>query len=159
MKCLGIDPGFDRMGYGLIEVERGSVQLVEYGVIRTSSELSLPLRLKQIGTDLLTVLLRHRDIELVGVEELFFAKNRKTAMQVSEARGVILFTLAQQGLRIEEVKPVQVKMAVTGSGIASKYEVGRMVQLTCGLVSPPEPDDAADAIAIAIAVAPRMMQL
>jgi crossover junction endodeoxyribonuclease RuvC len=103
-----------------------------------------------------SILDRHPDIALAGVEELFFAKNTKTAMMVGQARGVILFTLGSRGIRIEEVKPVEVKAAVAGNGRADKKEMQRIVQLTFHLSAPPQPDDAADAIAIALSVAPRI---
>jgi crossover junction endodeoxyribonuclease RuvC len=157
MKFLGIDPGLERMGYGVIDQANGTVQLLEYGVLRTPVGVSTAERLCELQKDLLSVLERHADAVCVGVEELFFAKNAKTAMMVSEARGVILFTVASRGIRIEEIKPVEVKAAIVGSGRATKEEIQRMIQLTFRLEAPPQPDDAADAIAIALAVAPRFI--
>lgn len=144
------------MGYGVTEHTQGSVRLLEYGVVHTPKEQSIPERLALLHTDLLTILDRHPDIALAGVEELFFGTNRTTAMMVSEARGVILFTLASRGIRIEEVKPVEVKAALTGNGHATKQEMERMIQLTFRLEKLPAQDDAADAIAIGLAVAARM---
>lgn len=156
MKCLGIDPGLERMGYGVTEHVNGSVRLLEYGVVHTPKELSIPERLCILQSDLITILERHPDVAVAGVEELFFGSNRTTAMMVSQARGVILFTLASRGIRIEEAKPVEVKAALTGNGQATKQEMQRMIQLTFTLADMPSQDDAADAIAIALAVAPRV---
>lgn len=153
MKVLGIDPGVERLGFGVIVVEQGRQHLVEYGVITTPRDQTLPQRLCMIQEDLQAILRKHPDIERVGVEELFFAKNAKTAFMVGQARGVILLTLAQAGLRPVEVKPVEVKMALTGSGRADKKAMQKMIQLSFQLHTPPEPDDAADAIAVAITAA------
>lgn len=156
MKCLGIDPGLERMGYGIIEYARGSAQLLEYGVAHTPKDLPVGDRLCMLQADLETILLKYPDIALAGVEELFFAQNTTTAMVVSQARGVILFTLAKRGIPIAEVKPTEVKAAVTGNGHATKHEIQRMIQLTFNLSALPKQDDAADAIGIALTVAPRM---
>ncbi|HLD21366.1 MAG TPA: crossover junction endodeoxyribonuclease RuvC [Patescibacteria group bacterium] len=156
MKFLGIDPGIERTGFGIIDIHGSQQSLVEYGVIRTSQQWSIPQRLQALHTDLHALLQRHEHtIACVGVEELFFSKNAKTAIIVGEARGVILFTLQSFGLTIEEVKPVQVKQAVTGSGRGDKREVQKMIQLLFHLDSVPTPDDAADAIAIAWTIAAR----
>ncbi len=158
MKCLGIDPGVERMGYGVLDVARGNSRLLEYGVVQTPAGIEAVQRLCTLQRDLSSILDRHPDVAVAVVEELFFAKNRKTAMMVSEARGVILFTLASRGIRIEEIKPIEVKASVTGFGRARKQEIQRMIQLTFRLSEPPQPDDAADAIAIALAVVPRLTQ-
>ncbi len=153
MKCLGIDPGIEITGFGILEANGSSQQLIEYGVIRTSKDDSTPDRLLQLHTDLMQVLQKHPDIAVAGVEELFFAKNAKSAFQVGQARGVILLTLEMHHILIREVKPVEVKAAIVGSGNADKKEVQKMVQLTFNLDTPPQPDDAADAIAIALCMA------
>ncbi|MBI2410523.1 MAG: crossover junction endodeoxyribonuclease RuvC [Candidatus Kerfeldbacteria bacterium] len=155
MKFLGIDPGIEITGFGIVDIDRAHHRLLEYGVLRTPRTLTLPERLEMLHTDLSELLSRHQDIVCVGVEELFFAKNAKTAFVVGQARGVILFTLQQSGCTIEEVKPVEVKSAIVGSGHADKKAVQRMIQLRFQLTAPPQPDDAADAIAIALTAAAR----
>lgn len=151
--ALGIDPGIAITGFAVITQDGRSLSLREYGVIRTPQGTSLPDRLVQLNTDLFEVLLRYPHIDVAGIEELFFAKNAKTAFMVGQARGVILHALASKGLRIHELKPVEVKSLITGNGQAKKNEVQRMVQLNFRLSTLPEPDDAADAVAIAMAAA------
>lgn len=155
MKFLGVDPGVEITGFAVIEVSGSTQELLQCGVIRTPKNLPLPERLEMIYTNLTELLQQYSDIVLAGVEELFFAKNAKTAFHVGQARGVILFTLQQQGITIEEVKPVEVKSAVVGRGNADKKEVQRMIQLIFSLAEPPQPDDAADAVAVALMVAGR----
>ncbi|PIW36710.1 MAG: crossover junction endodeoxyribonuclease RuvC [Candidatus Kerfeldbacteria bacterium CG15_BIG_FIL_POST_REV_8_21_14_020_45_12] len=151
MRVLGIDPGIDLMGFGLIEIGPGRPELIECGVVRTSRELSTAERLAELYTDLSALLIKFGKIDVAGVEELFFAKNVTTAFLVGQARGVILLCLAESKLPIIEIKPVEVKQAMTGSGNADKKEVQKMVQLNFGLSEPPQPDDAADAVAVAVA--------
>jgi len=158
MIVLGIDPGIETTGFAVLRVVGAERELVEYGVIRTSSTLAVPERLAIIHTDIQGILDRYADIEIAGVEELFFAKNVTSAFKVGQARGVILFTLHAAGVTIEEVKPVEVKAEVTGNGGADKQAVQRMIQFEFGLDSPPTPDDAADAIAIALCTALRQRQ-
>ena len=153
MKVIGIDPGVAITGFGVVELDGSKQSLIECGVIRTSKDLELPERLEILVQDLEQILERHGDAELVGVEELFFAKNAKTAFMVGQARGVILYSIAKRGLPIQEVKPVEVKSAVVGSGNADKKEVQKMIQLNFGLAEPPQPDDAADAVAVALTAA------
>lgn len=152
MRFLGIDPGFERTGFGVINREAGELTLEAYGVITTSKEDAYPERLVQLQEGLEAILEQFPDIAAVGVEELFFAKNVTTALPVAQARGVILFTLARRNCIIQEIKPVEVKAAVAGNGRADKKEMQRMVQLTFGLKEVPQPDDAADAIAIAMTI-------
>ncbi|OGY86207.1 MAG: crossover junction endodeoxyribonuclease RuvC [Candidatus Kerfeldbacteria bacterium RIFOXYA2_FULL_38_24] len=153
MKILGIDPGIETIGFAIIENQSAGQSLLECGVIKTSSQDLVAKRLQDIHQDLTQILKRHQDIVLAGVEELFFAKNTKTACNVWQARGLILFTLQEFGLTIKDIKPNEVKMAVTGSGRADKKEMQKMIQLRFGLDQPPQPDDAADAAAIAITAA------
>lgn len=153
MRVLGIDPGVEITGFGLVDVDGNSQTLVECGVIRTPVGEPLPQRLNLLAQDLSSLLDSFGALDLVGVEELFFSKNAKTAFMVGQARGVILYTVAAAGFTIQEVKPVEVKSVVVGSGNAGKKEVQRMVQMLFGLDAPPEPDDAADAAAIALAAA------
>jgi crossover junction endodeoxyribonuclease RuvC len=150
---LGIDPGLERTGFGIISRNGGDLVLDAYGVITTPKEDTIPQRLVQIQSDLQSILNQFPDIAAAGVEELFFGNNVNTAIPVAQARGVVLFTLEQNRCIIEEVKPVQVKSAIAGNGRATKAEMQRIVQLTFGLESLPQPDDAADAIAIAMTAA------
>lgn len=152
MRFLGIDPGFERTGFGVINTTAGELKLEAYGVITTSKDDPYPERLVQLQEGLEGILDQFPDIAAVGVEELFFAKNVTTALAVAQARGVILFTLARRNCIIQEIKPVEVKAAVAGNGRADKKEMQRIVQLTFGLKEIPQPDDAADAIAIAITI-------
>lgn len=151
MKAIGIDPGVELTGFAVVEENGGDRQLLECGVIRTEPNTPLAERLVQIQSDLASILERHRDAEVVGIEELFFSKNAKTAFMVGQSRGVILFTVESMQFTIQEVKPQQVKQAVVGSGNADKHEVQRMIQHLFNLDSVPQPDDAADAAAVALA--------
>ena len=152
MLFLGVDPGVQLTGVAIIDVTGTKQTLVEYGVIRTKTGVLIEQRLCQLHDDLATMIRRHEGIVAAGVEELFFAKNVKTALNVAHARGVILFTLRSLGVTIHHVKPAEVKAALTGNGNADKQEVQRMVQLQFGLQSP-QPD-----IADAIAIAPLQQQ-
>jgi len=150
MKVLGIDPGFGRLGFGIIEVVRDNPRMIAFGCFETDKSEAHADRLVKVAKKLNELIVEHKP-ELVGVEKLFFQKNVRTAMKVSEARGVILTTLAQAGIPIVECSPQDVKIAVSGYGKADKKQVQSMVQLLLKLTSLPKPDDAADALAIAIA--------
>jgi len=150
MILLGLDPGIADTGYGVIASERGSLSCLAYGSIKTSSKLALPERLEILFTDL-TALIKQFQPKLVAIEELFFAKNVKTALTVGQARGVLLLACQQAKLEIGSFTPLQVKQAVAAYGGADKQQVQRMVQLLLNLKEIPKPDDAADALAIAIA--------
>ena len=149
MRVLGVDPGTAITGYGIVEGEGDELSLVAYGVITTPSHLPLPQRLQQIYREL-RALIAEWQPESAAVEELFFSKNVRTALAVGQARGVALLALTDAGLPIQEYKPVQVKQAVAGYGGAPKEQVQGMVQLLLGLDEIPRPDDAADALAVAI---------
>lgn len=150
MLSLGIDPGTAIVGYGLVrENDDGSLHAVDYGVIRTSPDLAMAARLEIIFDSLTTLVTLHKP-DQAGVEELFFAKNVTTAITVAQARGAILLALHKTGIRINEYKPNAVKQAITGYGSADKQQMQEMVRLLLGLESIPRPDDAADALAIAI---------
>lgn len=153
MNVLGIDPGIEITGFGLIETTGVSEQLMHCGIIRTPRNMPLPERLVTLHHDLSQLLAQHPDITACGVEELFFAKNAKTAFAVGQARGVILFTLQRAGVTIIEIKPTHVKHIVTGVGNADKKAIQKMIMLRFHLSVPPQPDDAADAVAVAVAVA------
>lgn len=146
---LGIDPGSARMGYGIVDVDGNELAAVTFGCIETSPDWSTAERLHLLHQDL-TVLLERFAPQEVAVEELFFAKNARTAITVAQARGVALLAAAQFGCRIAEYTPLQVKVGVVGYGRAEKTQVQHMVTLLLHLAAPPQPDDTADALAVAI---------
>jgi crossover junction endodeoxyribonuclease RuvC len=146
---LGIDPGTAITGYGLVREEDEELKLVECGVITTPPDQSLPQRLQAIYRGLTTVIHRHQP-DQAAIEELFFSRNVRTALSVGQARGVALLAAADAGLPLHEYKPLEVKQAITGYGGADKRQVQEMVRLVLRLDRIPEPDDAADAVAIAV---------
>jgi len=148
VRVLGIDPGLALTGYGLVE-GNGHPILVEMGSVVTPPSLPLPERLKALYQDLSALLDRLRP-DAVAMEELFFGKNIRTAIAVGQARGVAILAVAQAGIPLHEYTPLQVKEALTGYGRADKQQIQRMVCLLLGLPSPPQPDDVADAVAVAI---------
>ena len=154
MIILGIDPGTAMLGYGVIERTGPRLRGIDYGVISTPSDLSLPERLESIYLALNDLIDLHAPA-MVGVERLFFTKNVQTAFAVGQARGVVLLAAAQHDLEVREATPNEVKVATAGHGGAAKEQVQRMVQAILGLAEMPTPDDAADALAIAICVANR----
>jgi crossover junction endodeoxyribonuclease RuvC len=145
---LGIDPGTAITGYGLVE-QGDELELIACGAITTPAGMPLPERLLAIHNQLGELIRTYRP-EAVAVEELFFSKNVRTAMSVGHARGVILLTAAEAGLPIYQYKPSEVKQAVAGYGAATKDQMQEMVRLLLDLETVPTPDDAADAIAIAV---------
>jgi len=149
MRVLGIDPGVATIGFGLVEVQRGVQRPVRYGVITTPAGLPLSRRLLQIGEDM-GELLRQLSPDEAAVEELFFSKNITTGIAVAHGRGVILLELERAGVPVFEYTPMQVKQAVAGYGGAGKQQVMRMTQRLLGMRETPRPDDAADALALAI---------
>ncbi len=150
MRCLGIDPGTATIGFGLVEeLADGSLVAVHFGVIKTAPNLPMWTRLKIIHDDL-QALVRQYQPDRAAVEELFFAKNVTTAITVAQGRGVILLALAETGIDIAEYKPNEVKQSVSGYGGAQKPQVQEMVRVLLGMEAIPRPDDAADALAIAI---------
>ncbi len=150
MRSLGIDPGTATMGWGMVEDDgSGGLQLVDFGAFTTPKELPLGQRLQMLYTGLSDLIARYRP-DTAGVEELFFSKNVTTAIAVSHARGIVLLALANAGVPVEEYRPMAVKQAVTGYGHADKPQIQEMVRLQLGLDRIPRPDDAADALAIAI---------
>jgi crossover junction endodeoxyribonuclease RuvC len=149
MIVLGIDPGTAITGYALV-TERGSeTAAIAYGVITTPSDLALPDRLVAIHRELGVIVERYRP-DHAAVEQLFFNKNVRTALAVGHARGVVMLTLAQANVRIFEYTPLAVKLAITGSGRADKKQVQQMIKLLLSLDQIPKPDDAADALAVAL---------
>jgi crossover junction endodeoxyribonuclease RuvC len=147
---LGIDPGTATTGFGVVtEDAAGDAQLVRYGAILTQAGTPMPERLLTLYREL-TVLLTETKPDAVAVEELFFSRNVTTAIAVGQARGVALLAAAQAGAPVYEYKPAQVKQALVGYGGADKAQMQEMVRLMLGLTEIPRPDDAADAVAIAI---------
>jgi crossover junction endodeoxyribonuclease RuvC len=149
MRVLGIDPGTAITGYGLVEEVGGDLKLVAFGVIRTPADQPLPRRL-QLIYHAVSDLAEEWEPEAAAVEELFFSRNVRTAMSVGQARGVTLLALADAGLDVAEYTPLAIKQAVTGYGNADKMQVQEMVRLLLELAEVPRPDDAADALAVAI---------
>lgn len=150
MRVMGVDPGSIKSGYGIVEAVGGQqLQAVEFGVIRTSAKASLPERLLAINRRL-TELIEKFQPDVVAVEDVFFAQNAKSALKLGQSRGAILLTIAQTGLKIAEYTPLEVKQSVVGYGRADKVQVQHMVKTLLGLQEIPHPDDAADALAIAI---------
>jgi len=146
---LGVDPGTASTGYGVVEEIEGQLRAVDYGVVTTAAGEPLPLRLQTIYGELCRLARLHRPAS-GSVEKLFFSRNVRTAMSVGQARGVALLALADAGLQIREYSPTEVKQAVSGYGAADKGQVQRMVQALLSLDELPRPDDAADALAVAI---------
>lgn len=155
MIILGIDPGTAITGFGVLESSGGKISVIDYGCIFTDAKLDMPQRLSLIGERLKKIISKHKP-HAIAVEELFFFKNAKTAISVGEARGVVLFIGKSMKLEVFEYTPLQVKQAVVGYGRAEKKQVQNMVKMILGLKYMPKPDDAADALAVAICCANSM---
>ena len=149
MKILGIGPGYGITGFGLLEAQRGQCRLLRCGAITTPPNTDFYWRLSVIYNDMVQLLLAEKP-EAVAIEELFFGHNVTTGINVAQARGVILLAVQQAGVPIYEYKPMQVKQAVVGYGNASKHQVMDMTKRILHLATVPKPDDAADAVAIAL---------
>lgn len=149
MIILGIDPGIAIVGYGILEVNGSKLKALDYGCIKTESNLTFPERIKIIYDKLTDLIDRYRPTDL-AVEELFFNKNVKTAILVGQARGVEILAAVNRGLEVYEYTPLQVKQAVVGYGRAEKEQVQEMVRVLLNLNEKPKPDDVADALAVAI---------
>ncbi len=154
MIVLGIDPGTAALGYGVVERTGATLRAVDAGCVVTSADLPLGERLRIIHQAVDELIVTHAP-GLLGVERLFFTRNAQSAFAVGHARGVVLLAAAQHGVAVREATPNEVKLAVTGYGAADKEQVGRMVATILGLSAVPTPDDAADALAVAICVANR----
>lgn len=152
MIVLGIDPGTAATGYGVLERNGARLRAIDFGCLGTDPTATPAERLLAIHAGIGELIETHRPA-LVAVERLFFNRNVQTALSVGQARGVILLAAAQHGIPVHEYTPNEVKVAVTGYGRAPKDQVQRMVQLVLGLPSLPHPDDAADALAVAICLA------
>ena len=149
MRILGIDPGYGITGFGIVDAQRNNFTLLQYGAITTPAGTDFPLRLQMIYNDM-TELLMVAKPDVVAIEELFFGQNVTTGIGVAQSRGVILLAIQQAGVPIFQYKPMQVKQAVVGYGNATKHQVQDMTKRILHLQSIPKPDDAADAIAIAL---------
>lgn len=149
IRIIGIDPGTAIVGYGVLEIKNNKVELIDYGTIRTQKGLQSGIRLNQISKDLGTLIDRFKP-QMASVEKLFFQKNLKTAMSVSEARGVIIQKFAEKGIDLKQYTPLEIKNAVCGYGKADKKMVQQMIKIIFDLKEIPKPDDASDAIAAAL---------
>lgn len=154
MIIIGIDPGIADMGYGIIRKSRilkngNDLECLSYGVIQTSPSLSMPFRLKKIDEELSKLIKKHKP-EALAVENLYFFKNIKTAMPVSQSKGIVLLAAAKKNIPVYEITPLQAKMTVTGFGRAEKKQVQKMLKILFSLKEIPRPDDAADALACAV---------
>ncbi|MDO4582182.1 MAG: crossover junction endodeoxyribonuclease RuvC [Bacillota bacterium] len=148
MIIMGLDPGTAITGYGVIEAAAGKYRALSYGCLRTDSKLAMPQRLLSLYQQLAALIQEHQP-EQIAVEQLFFNKNITTAVPVGQARGVLLLCAAQQGIALAEYTPLEVKQALTGYGRADKQQIQYMISRLLNIETP-KPDDAADALAIAI---------
>ncbi|MCR4434909.1 MAG: crossover junction endodeoxyribonuclease RuvC [Clostridiales bacterium] len=149
MVIMGIDPGFAITGYGVVKYEGNKFSVVDYGVITTEASVELPKRLLFLN-DGLEKLIKQYSPQAISVEELFFNKNIKTALAVGHGRGVAMLAAAKSGVDVFEYTPLQVKQSVVGYGRADKNQMQQMVRIILNLPEIPKPDDAADALAVAI---------
>lgn len=149
MIILGFDPGLATLGYGAIKSERGKNEMLDYGVLLTPKEENLPVRLAMLEEGIKKVIHQFKPDE-IAVEELFFCKNVTTAINVAHARGVLLLTAVKECGRMYEYTPLQIKQALTGYGRADKNQIQQMVKTFLRLPKIPKPDDAADALAVAL---------
>lgn len=151
MIIIGVDPGTATTGFGVLEKLK-TLKCLDYGTIQTSPSATTPERLKTLNEELAKLIKKHKP-KVLAVENIYFFKNLKTAMPVSQAKGVILLTAAKANIPVCEFTPLQVKMGISGYGKAEKRQVQRMVQCLLNLKEMPKPDDAADALAIAVCCA------
>jgi len=152
MVILGLDPGIATTGNGIIKKDTDNLSCVAFGCLSTPANMELPMRLLDIERGLEKLVKKHKP-DRAAIEQLFFAKNTKTAISVAHARGVVLSTLAGSNVLIDEYTPLQVKQAITGYGRAEKIQLQKMVRLILKLSRLPRPDDAADGLALAICCA------
>ena len=152
MVIIGIDPGTARTGYGVIRKVKSRLKCLGYGIIQTEPGLAPEQRLKKLHLELSKLLNKYKP-KILATENLYFFKNLKTAIPVSEAKGVILLTAAKKKIRVWQLAPLEVKMGICGYGRADKTQIQKMVKEILNLKEIPKPDDAADALAIAICCA------
>ncbi len=150
MLILGIDPGFGRIGYGIINYSNNMYKVIEYGCITTEENSYFPKRLNKIEEDLESILKRYKNIDVASIEDLYFNTNITTGIKVAQARGVIINTIYRQGIDIYEYTPIQAKQAITGYGRASKHQVMECLKKFLKMENMPKIDDTADALALAI---------
>ncbi|MBI5022848.1 MAG: crossover junction endodeoxyribonuclease RuvC [Candidatus Magasanikbacteria bacterium] len=156
-RILGIDPGFGRMGFGIIDVTGGKMKMVDYGCLETHKGEEFSERLFCLIKHLRELIIKYKPTA-VALEELFFFKNLKTAINVAQARGAVMLQIKESKLPLVELTPLQVKQSLTSYGRADKKQMQKMVQVILKLKKMPRPDDAADALAIAIAAIPYLNQ-
>ena len=149
MRILGIDPGYAIVGYGVVDYDGYNFKPIGYGANTTSADMSFHYRLSTIYNDMISIIDMYNP-NCVGIEKLFFNSNHKTAIDVAQARGVIILALSQENFPIYEYTPLQIKQAITGYGQAEKKQVMEMTRNFLKLKSVPKPDDTADALAVAI---------
>jgi crossover junction endodeoxyribonuclease RuvC len=149
VKIFGIDPGSERTGYGCVELIGSRYHLVTCGTLSAPARSTFPEKLKHIHAGLATLMARHRP-DCVAVEQVFFARNVRSALKLGHARGVALLAACEAGATVAEYSPAEIKRAVVGYGRAEKHQVGEMIKLLLGLDAAPSPHDAADALAVAI---------
>lgn len=150
MAVIGLDPGSAITGFGILEENHDhSLKVIDYGVLRTTPDMAVADRLQSLYEQLNELLVLHKP-QSGAVENLFFQRNVSTAITVGQARGVLMLALAQAGISVAEYNPMEIKQAVAGYGKADKQQMQQMVKMLLGLKSVPRPDDAADALAVAI---------
>lgn len=149
MIILGIDPGYGRCGYAVLEQKNNDMQLLDYGTIKTEPAEYFPLRLEEIADDFVFLLKKYKP-DLLSIEDLFFVTNVTTGLKVSQVRGILMLLAHQHGAKVVEPKPVEIKSFFTGNGKASKADMKRMAQSQFNLPAKLKLDDAADAIAAAL---------
>ena len=149
MRILGIDPGYAIVGFGVIDYDGYNYKVIDYGVIESSKDKFMPVRMAIVYDGISSLIEKYKP-DAMAIEELFFFKNQKTIVPVAEARGVILLAGIKNNANIFEYTPLQIKQALTGNGRAEKKQIQFMVTSILGLRSIPKPDDAADALAVAI---------
>lgn len=149
MIILGIDPGLATTGWGIIETKNNQQKVIKYGTIKTKPNKNLPLRLQQLHQEILSLITQHKP-DRMAVEKVFFGSNAKSALMVGQARGVVLLCAAQKNLSVNEYAPLQIKIAITSYGRAEKDQMQKMVKILLKLKKIPQPDDAADALAVAL---------
>lgn len=152
IRILGIDPGTSRIGYGIIDYNSKGYEAIDYGTIDTPANIENSARILTINKKIIDLIDNFKP-DFVGVEELFYFKNAKTVIKVAEVRGAIILTIRQKNINFMEFTPLQVKQAVTGYGRAEKLQIQEMTKIILKLDTIPKPDDAADALAIAICCA------
>ncbi len=149
MIAIGIDPGTATTGYGIVNLKEDSFSLIEYGVIKTDKDLPTPKRLYILSKEISSLIKKHSP-SFLAIENVYFFKNLKTALPVSQAKGVIMLTAEKEKIPVYEFTPLEIKMTITGYGKADKNQVQEMIKLTLALKNIPKPNDAADALGAAI---------